>query len=265
MHVISIERCLTCACDACSRAGTLDLKFVVHRGEFVEQTVGGVYDLQGASAILVHRLLKNHVAERTGFGAYLMATQDVAFSPELSARMVACSEMYEHFGDVPCRILDLHAELDEDTGNRVVRVEHDDVTARYDLPVPVAEAWAWHFDASRRHEWDTELAPSTSMRLGGIVDCTHTDGCRVQQRIVDWRPFRYVSLENPPLGSGMRWFPATRTTVEFEPTETGSVVTHHIQVLSGGIWGFIARLLLRRELIREVNKEVEALTRRLSV
>ena len=264
MHVLSIERCLTCACDACAAASALDLKFVVHRGELVEQNVGGAYDIQGAAAILVHRLLKNHVTERTGFGAYLIATQDVVFGDELARRMVSCSEAYEHFGDVLCKILDLHAELEEDLGKREVRVERDDVLTRYELPVPVSEAWAWHFNAARRREWDLALAPSTSMRLGGVVDCTHSDGCRVGQRIVDWRPFRYVSLENAAKGSGARWFPATRTTVEFEATEAGTVVTHRVQILSGGIAGWVARLLVPRELTKEMRGDAAALATRLS-
>jgi hypothetical protein len=264
MHVLSIERCMTCACDACSAARTLDLKFVVHRGELVEQTVGGVYDIQGTAAILVHRLLKNHVTERTGFGAYLIATEAVGFGPELAKKLVSCSEAYEHFGDVGCRILDLHAELEHDFGEREVRVERDDVVVMCDLPVPVTEAWAWHFDASRRREWDKALAPSTSMRLGGIVDCTHNDGCRVGQRIVDWRPHRYVSLENAAMGSGARWFPATRTTVEFEPSGSGSKVTHRVQILSGGLLGWIARRILPRELTREMRGEALALKARLS-
>src|SRR5438128_11199366 len=36
-----IRRNTTCACRACRRAGDLNLKFVLHHGEYAEQTIAG--------------------------------------------------------------------------------------------------------------------------------------------------------------------------------------------------------------------------------
>jgi hypothetical protein len=55
----------SCACQACTQTGTLDLKFVVHHGEYSRQLIGGIRELQGTDLIVVHRLLKNHVKEAT--------------------------------------------------------------------------------------------------------------------------------------------------------------------------------------------------------
>jgi hypothetical protein len=249
LHVLSIERCTTCRCDACSAAGTLDLKLVVHRGEFVEQRIGAATDLQGSAVVLAHRLLKNHVVERTGFAAYAIATDAVPFSDVVAARFVLHTEIYEHFGAASCRVLDLHEALERDFGARAVRVERADVVTRYELPVDVEAAWAWHFDARRRRRWDR--ATVGELRLGGAVECTHADGCRVRMRIVDWRPFRYVSFENEPVPFGRGWYPATRTTIEFEPSTRGTVVTHRVEVRQQGVLGWVARTLLRGDLAHD--------------
>ena len=37
----SVKQATTCECKACRQMGTLDLKFVGHRGEFVKQKMGG--------------------------------------------------------------------------------------------------------------------------------------------------------------------------------------------------------------------------------
>src|SRR5688572_29760034 len=56
----------SCGCRACRSVGSLDLKVIAHHGTFLRQTVAGRPQLSGASVILAHRLLKNHLA-RTGY------------------------------------------------------------------------------------------------------------------------------------------------------------------------------------------------------
>lgn len=54
-----IDHNTTCTCRACSTVPELDLKFVVHHGEFVEREMAGSRELVGADVIRVYRLLKN--------------------------------------------------------------------------------------------------------------------------------------------------------------------------------------------------------------
>ena len=42
---------------------SLDVKFVVHHGEFIRQKMSGREELAGRDVILVHRLLKNDVGK----------------------------------------------------------------------------------------------------------------------------------------------------------------------------------------------------------
>ncbi|MGW8181157.1 MAG: DUF2652 domain-containing protein, partial [bacterium] len=70
-RVVTIRRQTTCECKACQAIPSLDLKFILHHGEYHSQTVSGNTELVGTDVNLVHRLLKNQVSETTGWKAYL--------------------------------------------------------------------------------------------------------------------------------------------------------------------------------------------------
>ena len=57
----TIDPCTGCVCDACDSGKDLQLKYVVHAGEFVEQSVAGLVQLYGHDVNLASRLLKNHI------------------------------------------------------------------------------------------------------------------------------------------------------------------------------------------------------------
>lgn len=104
----------TCPCRACQALPTLDLKFMVHHGEFVIQQVAGIRDLLGTDVNLIHRLLKNHVAESTGWKGYALFTDQALEQMQCSrdSYFRRC-ETYEHLGDVDIYCMDLHARYAE--------------------------------------------------------------------------------------------------------------------------------------------------------
>jgi class 3 adenylate cyclase len=65
----------TCTCDACRRATFLDLKFVVHHGDYFVQAVGNRVEVLGPDVNIAHRLLKNSAARRVGSAAYALFTE----------------------------------------------------------------------------------------------------------------------------------------------------------------------------------------------
>jgi hypothetical protein len=69
------ESVWTCRCDACARVDALDLKFVVHAGGFIVQSIAGTRELAGPDVVLVHRLLKNGAAQLIGSSAYVLLTE----------------------------------------------------------------------------------------------------------------------------------------------------------------------------------------------
>ena len=104
----------TCACDACQRIWTLDLKMIVHQGPFLRHTVGGRKRVTGTAVILVHRLLKNRVPQK---GGYALLTEPVVRSLGLDierAGLPAHTERYEHLGDVRCVVRELPLNVEAD-------------------------------------------------------------------------------------------------------------------------------------------------------
>jgi hypothetical protein len=91
----------TCTCDACVRANTLDLKFVLRAGRYVLQEIAGSRELSGPDVVMAHRLLKNRAAELVGNGAYLLVTAPAARSLEVPvAEAIPMTETYEHYAPI---------------------------------------------------------------------------------------------------------------------------------------------------------------------
>jgi len=99
----------TCPCKACKAIPTLDLKFMVHRGEFILQRVAGVTHLLGTDVNLLHRLSKNHVSESTGWRGYALFTnQGLERMQTDKEAFVQQTESYEHLGRVETYVMDMH-------------------------------------------------------------------------------------------------------------------------------------------------------------
>jgi hypothetical protein len=104
----------TCPCRACQALPTLDLKFMVHHGDFIIQQVAGIRDLLGTDVNLVHRLSKNHVSESTGWKGYLLFTDSVMERLRLGRdHFFKRCESYEHLRDVDIYCMDMHIRYEE--------------------------------------------------------------------------------------------------------------------------------------------------------
>jgi len=104
----------TCPCRACKAIPTLDLKFILHHGEYMIQQVAGIHDLLGTDVTLIHRLLKNGVSESTGWQGYALFTDQALEHMQCSkdSYFKRC-ESYEHLGDVNIYCMDMHVRYDE--------------------------------------------------------------------------------------------------------------------------------------------------------
>jgi hypothetical protein len=103
----------TCPCRACRALPTLDLKFMVHHGEYLIQQVAGVKHLLGTDVNLIHRLAKNHVSESTGWKGYALFTnQGLERLQTDKTSFVRQTESYEHLGDVETYVRDMHVRYE---------------------------------------------------------------------------------------------------------------------------------------------------------
>jgi len=107
-QVDEAERLMPCSCDACRLIGTLELKFVLHHGEFVVQSVAGRQELLGPDVTVSHLLLKNHVRDLIGDQAYALVTESAAARLEIPLDGgLPITERYEHFPPVQASVFTL--------------------------------------------------------------------------------------------------------------------------------------------------------------
>lgn len=220
----AMRRGTSCTCRACAGIGTLDLKFVAHRGEFLVHDLAGHEDLVGSDVILVHRLLKNEVAERHGTRAYLLLTRGPG-EGETGGEWRPHAEEYEHLGSISGEVLPLEPiyEERERSGAEDLREDQADAVAVIDLPIPPEEAWAWQLDDALAVRWQGGLTAWTSgpradgrMGPGAEVHCAH--GSQVQRlEIRSWRPYDCVTVRSEKAGP----LPAHTMTMRFEATDGG--------------------------------------------
>lgn len=113
-HAAALYAGATCPCRACKAIPTLDLKFMVHHGEFVLQQVAGAKHLLGTDVNLIHRLAKNHVSESTGWKGYALFTnQGLERMQTDKASFLQQTESYEHLGEVETYVMDMHVRYKE--------------------------------------------------------------------------------------------------------------------------------------------------------
>mgnify|MGYP001819877702 CR=1 FL=1 len=107
-HLRRTEDGLTCTCDACSSGARLDLKFILHHGSYVAQTIAGATELLGPNVTTAHRMLKNDVVATTGWPAYALFSQSAVDHLGVSDDRAMVLELeYEHIGPLSALVLPL--------------------------------------------------------------------------------------------------------------------------------------------------------------
>ena len=98
----------TCTCTACARIHDLDLKFVVHHGDYVVHRIAGQEELAGPDVIVAHRLLKNHARDLVGDRSYVLLSDSVLDALDVpAAGMLAGVETYDDLPSLGVNVLAL--------------------------------------------------------------------------------------------------------------------------------------------------------------
>jgi len=91
----------TCTCDACAQNDSLDLKFVVHHGDYV--------DVLGPDVNIAHRLLKNSASRQVGSTAYALFTESAIDALDLPVTDTdAITEPIDGMQPITVRVIPLH-------------------------------------------------------------------------------------------------------------------------------------------------------------
>ena len=228
-----VRQASSCECNACSRIPDLDLKFVVHHGAAILQTVAGRQELLGSDVIVVHRLLKNEVVEQLGIHAYALISQaciDASDIDPAALGMRAHTETYDRIGDVPGWAHDLERRWQEEEARGRVFVRPDEATLDLAVPTDVPPQVAWEFITrpGQRMTWQPWVTDVTvKAAAGGRRGPGSENHCRhgkdaIVEEILDWRPYDYVTdrtVIDTPSGPVK-----VLHTIEFEPTPTGTTI-----------------------------------------
>ena len=200
----------SCTCRACRKIPELDLKVIIHKGQFQILELAGRQELSGPDVILVHRLAKSGVRDQTQIPSYAMFTAAAAEALDLAAfapRLVSYSEDFEHFGNVETSVHDLKAAWEQERRNRdPMFVAPEDAAGHWEIRLETSMPLAWDLITLPQNKkiWMGMLDVTREDDLGGrlgagaAMHCAHEAGDS-RYTLVDWRPFQYYScLEKDP-------------------------------------------------------------------
>lgn len=234
-----------CNCEACAGVPALDLKFVVHYGQFVLQHLAGQAKPIGPDVILVHRLLKNRIADVFGWHAYLFMTQAASEQLALDTASLGFqphAEDYEHLGTVEGATLDLQPLW---AAERIARRQRGSTLPTWcshsvELPAPPAVVWDYLTAPEPRARW----APPGAWDLGAPGEETDATSAR----LLDWQPAEYFRTRS---AAPLPLRPTVQTTTRLEPTEEGTRVLWEVALEEGWrgrLVGWLGRQPLERAL-----------------
>jgi hypothetical protein len=228
-----VRQATSCECNACVRIPDLDLKFVVHHGQAIQQKVAGRQELLGSDVIVVHRLLKNGVVEQLGIDAYALISQACIDASDLDPDALGMREhveSYDRIGDVRTWVHDLDRRWAEEEARERTFVAPEDSILTVSVPTDVPPQLAWEFvtKPGQRMSWqpwvtEVTVAGATGGRRGpgSANHCMHGKDAVVEE-ILDWRPYDYVTdrtVLDTPTGPIKLLH-----TVEFEPGAAGTTI-----------------------------------------
>jgi hypothetical protein len=247
----SFSRMRTCNCQACQLAPTLDLKFIVHYGEYILNDIGGKRKPLGTSINTAHRLLKNGIQEATGWKAYALFTKECLEAINVDTEPYhRRTEHFEHIGTVETFSVDLDALYKNSLTERRAYLgnDHADVVIEWNFPVPPTVLWEWTNDPWKRTRWNPGSDWNIGARPRGRVSRGATNHCvnsNVVEILEDYRPYHYYTSR---IGKGFLQFTLT---CEFEEIPSGTHLSWRMKLhsfLPRSISRYLCRLLAEKAL-----------------
>ncbi len=263
------RRNTTCTCKACQSIPTLDLKFFVHHGDYIVQEVSGIRELVGSDVNLIHRLMKNHITENTGWTAYMLFTYRAIQSLGVQIEGIHDqTESYEHLGEIQIHCLDLHARYKAIIEARHIFISPEDAdfafTFDFNAPPPII----WHLltDIEKKTLlaggealFSAKSRPGGRNGPGASNHCAHGKDLKglLVETILDWRPFDYYTFDAAEGISNIR------QTYKLEPVSNGTETRLHflVKMISPSLPRFIRRAMLKMMLSKMVLTHCQAMTK----
>lgn len=225
----------TCTCKACKAIPQLDLKFITHYGQYALQTVAGSSKPVGSDVNAAHRLLKNKVADTTGWHAYALFSETAANKvAALPDSVQILTESYEHLGDIRTYSYDLNGSLAKvsEKSRFEITERNADLYLVHDFKTSGANLWQLLNDPSKRFEWMEGTKWEKGDRLKGRTEIGATNHCyhgknfkgHSVELVLDWKPFDYYTVQQGDKGQYMYM------TQRFETIDSGTRLHTFIRI-----------------------------------
>ena len=218
----------TCPCRACRKISGLNLKMVVHYGDYLIQRMGSQDELVGADVIVPHRMLKNRVIEKTGIQSYILfseAAMTALHLPEIVDSLHDHAETYEHYGEIRMVVHGLSAAWERQKTRRRKMVDPETAWVKFEVEIEAPPMMVWEYvttPVKKRLFMGFEISQRSDdlggrVREGAAFHCAHGD-LMFDYQIVDWQPFDYFTDVGTDTLSHLEYY----ETCHFIPTESGT-------------------------------------------
>lgn len=223
----------TCTCNACKNIKNLDLKMCIHYGEYILQKIGDREELLGADVIVPHRMLKNHVIEKTGVKAYALFSEAAAQILDLHTLCEPLTphvESFENIGEVKLLVHDLRTawEREQNRAQHIVDPETAWIIVEVEIPFPPSIIWDYITTPALEAPVVGLISVTRDDDMGGRTKaesrfhCSHSSG-DFFNKIIDWKPFEYYTTLQMGI-AGLEYY----RTIRLKPTDYGTLFLMHV-------------------------------------
>jgi uncharacterized protein YndB with AHSA1/START domain len=254
----------TCRCNACANIAELDLKFVVHHGEFAVQRLGQQDELVGPEVNLLFRLAKNRVRQELGLPGYVAFTSSAVAALRLPGFGDGLLEHFEHDperGRVMLAVRDM-APIWESRRDRapvvippaeVVATRTQIVAATPDVAFSILTDPATRTRFFEADDMTVDRLPDGRIGRDAVYVCYHGDKV-VRQAVIDWSPpERYAFSTALPGGVRMTG------TFRLEAEAGGTTRVECAIGIPRGVLGALLRPIMRRQMTSWFDRAFAAL------
>ncbi|MGI9553865.1 MAG: DUF2652 domain-containing protein [Thermodesulfobacteriota bacterium] len=246
----TMHRNTVCPCKACKFMSDLDLKFVLHYGTYSFTTINGQQDLIGADVMTIRHLSKSPISDTTGVKGFAFITNICVQAMKIddfAKSLKTYSESHEHIGIINGFIYDLYPVWEVMREKNKITVKPEDAWFVIDTFLPVTSALAWDYITEPGYRrWWLKASRITldgndkgRIGIGTTYICAH-GRYKINQVIVDWRPFEYLTVDTVMPLKGIQ-----RSTVKLTPDGNGTKISWLFERVTGlnSIHTFLLRTL----------------------
>lgn len=244
-HLTSVSRRHTCACAACRNLTALDLKFIVHHGEYLAHQIHDQPELLGLAPLFVReRGWKTAVTDTTGWRGYALFTEASLARlglPTEGLQTIALDGLKAYGLNLPARYDELMAAR-----HAFIAPTEADVTLTRDFPASPTVLWDWLNAPEKRTRWMAGRAWRAGKRLlgrtgiGAQNHCDHGAGLLIET-VQDWRPFDYFTTEYAAFSGRLSML----ATFQLESVAAGTTRLHTRIQFPASMPKWLARSLFR--------------------